>query len=749
MKYFVRILLGAGLLTGCAGITHEPLVTIDAAGFKPSSSPMQDQYRRLRAAAENREGAREAIQDILAAMEAVQSEEQNLWETAAKQWLLVLKNDGGAMASMAFPRWIKVQERLAVAAVPADVLARLLFAQTRDGQDAPWLKKQNLTDLGRLTNRIKELQGEVVKGGTPLPLNPRDIKDDPVWEKAARLSCRKELPDTWRNWVRSMSPDQKLYWDGLQASCRMDYTAAIAKYEQALPLLRLNLATWPYAINSAERLVMARKSLGQREEATRAYQQLADLLNQSETLSASPGWSQFEIWRKRVDTWYWVARSQALQGDYQNAKIAVHEGLKHLAEAQTMLLNPSEKQSQALNDLKAEGYNILASRIAYEEKDLTAALSLTRMGQDVPGISDDWKQRLNWSEAWFAYVMNDRGRALRVWQSILEGVKDEQQKPRYYYWIGRALHESGRTGDAAEYFAKLKKEAPLSFYTIVGLPRIDKKYAEQNLFGSTSRLESRLRDRNDFPWDAYRTDKEAERRLVRLELMLAANVTTWLEPISGELFRYVNSKGVLLKDVEASLYVTRLLHMAGAYLPAISLTTQLSNQVQEFWSNYPEQILIFFPRPYLDIYQRAATQSYIDIEIPLAISRQESSFQADAVSPAEAMGLMQLMSNTAQRQAGRLGLRIAEPETELKRPELNIVLGSAYLAELGRRYRGQWQQAFAAYNAGEYVVDAWLQRRAADDPLLWIEALSFAETSSYAKNVWRNWEVYRWLLRQR
>ncbi len=185
--------------------------------------------------------------------------------------------------------------------------------------------------------------------------------------------------------------------------------------------------------------------------------------------------------------------------------------------------------------------------------------------------------------------------------------------------------------------------------------------------------------------------------------------------------------------------------MAGNYLQAISMTTQMSNQTKGFWDLYPEQVLVYFPRPYLEIYQRSATQSYIDQEISMAISRQESSFEADAMSPAEALGLMQLMSTTAQRQASRLGLRLNDAQTDLKRPELNIALGSAYLAELGRRYKGQWHQAFAAYNAGEYVVDAWLQRRQADDPMVWIEALSFAETSGYTKNVWRNWEVYRWL----
>ena len=82
---------------------------------------------------------------------------------------------------MAFPRWVKAQERLVAEPVQADLLARLLMAQTRDGQEAPWLKKQGYTDLNKLTQKIKELQGEILaKGQAPLPTSPRDIKDDPL-----------------------------------------------------------------------------------------------------------------------------------------------------------------------------------------------------------------------------------------------------------------------------------------------------------------------------------------------------------------------------------------------------------------------------------------------------------------------------------------------------------------------------------------------------------------------------------------
>ncbi|MCX6128860.1 MAG: transglycosylase SLT domain-containing protein, partial [Proteobacteria bacterium] len=557
-------------------------------------------------------------------------------------------------------------------------------------------------------------------------------------------ACKVELPDRWRVWVKSLNPSQRSYWDGLQSCCLGDYQSAVPAFERALPTLRLKPSTWPLALNAANRLVAARKSLGQRPETTEAYRLLANLLAQPESLSAATGWSAFEVWRRRAEAWFWVARSEALQGDYQNGKISVHQGLTQVKTAQTSLPNLSDKQQQIYDDLRADGYHILASRIAYEEKDYVGALTLNRLAQDISGLSLEWRQRLQWAEAWYLYVSNDRNRAVQIWENLLASSKDEA-KPRLHYWIGRALLELGKKTQAEDVFQSLTHDYPLSFYTVVALPKLDKNFIFKDRWVDVSRLEKRLQTRQNLVLEAFQKDLEAERRLVRLELCLAAGLDQWLEPLGAELYRYVSTRPLLLKEVQTSLYVSRLLHMSGAHLLAISLTTQLSNQLDNFWDIYPEQILVYFPQPFLDVYQRTAASNYIDLEIPLAISRQESSFQSNAESPAEALGLMQLMTATALKQAERLGVPLRNPAEELKQPSINIGLGTAYLSELGRRYQSQWPQAFAAYNAGEYAVDAWLKRRASLDLVLWTEALSFGETSSYVKNVWRNWEVYRWL----
>ena len=229
---------------------------------------------------------------------------------------------------------------------------------------------------------------------------------------------------------------------------------------------------------------------------------------------------------------------------------------------------------------------------------------------------------------------------------------------------------------------------------------------------------------------------------------IALRLRDYQEGLGQELFDQVSNKPKLLHELEPSLYVSRLLHMAQQYLLAISLTSQINQANPGLWQDYPEQIFIYFPRPFATDVKRFAQQNYLEPELIWGLSRQESSFKVNSESGVGALGLMQLMPATAQEQARAQGLPTGNITERLRQPEFNLQLGSAYLAKLGKRYQNKWPRAIAAYNAGEYVVDTWMARRDATDLILWTEALSFGETSSYVKNVWRNWDIYRWLGQQ-
>jgi soluble lytic murein transglycosylase len=141
-----------------------------------------------------------------------------------------------------------------------------------------------------------------------------------------------------------------------------------------------------------------------------------------------------------------------------------------------------------------------------------------------------------------------------------------------------------------------------------------------------------------------------------------------------------------------------------------------------------------------------------DAATRLAVARQESLFDVDAVSPAGARGLLQLMPATAKAMAAQLGLPYA-PARLTSDPDFNARLGAFYLQRQVDRFDGELAFALAAYNAGPGRVDAWIARngdpRGADAHALidWIEAIPISETRNYVQRVLENRAVYSVLLR--
>ncbi len=131
----------------------------------------------------------------------------------------------------------------------------------------------------------------------------------------------------------------------------------------------------------------------------------------------------------------------------------------------------------------------------------------------------------------------------------------------------------------------------------------------------------------------------------------------------------------------------------------------------------------------------------------LAVVRQESMFQIDAVSSVGARGLMQLMPGTAKETAAKVGVEYS-PERLLSDPGYNALLGSFYLEAQLKRYDGSLLLAAAAYNAGAGNANKWIKafgdpRADNVDPVLWVELIPFPETRKYVQRVMGNYLVYR------
>ena len=126
--------------------------------------------------------------------------------------------------------------------------------------------------------------------------------------------------------------------------------------------------------------------------------------------------------------------------------------------------------------------------------------------------------------------------------------------------------------------------------------------------------------------------------------------------------------------------------------------------------------------------REAADRHGLDVRLVEAVVRAESRGVPDAVSRAEAYGLMQLRVATASELAGR-----AVTVQELFDPRLNLDLGCKYLHRLLGLYRGDAKFALMAYNAGPGNVRKW--RRKSEDPDEILEKYAFAETRGYVAKV--------------
>jgi len=152
-----------------------------------------------------------------------------------------------------------------------------------------------------------------------------------------------------------------------------------------------------------------------------------------------------------------------------------------------------------------------------------------------------------------------------------------------------------------------------------------------------------------------------------------------------------------------------------------------------------------FPLAYEHLYRQAATRTGVSLPLLMGLSRQESLFRVNARSSAGARGLMQLMPGTAREVARKLG-RSQPSSSDLYQPELNIALGSAYLAARLAEGDGNRALAAAAYNGGPGNLNKWL-RAYGNQPLdLFIESIRFSETREYVKLVLSFSAIYAWKL---
>jgi len=191
--------------------------------------------------------------------------------------------------------------------------------------------------------------------------------------------------------------------------------------------------------------------------------------------------------------------------------------------------------------------------------------------------------------------------------------------------------------------------------------------------------------------------------------------------------------------------VAQALAEAGIYAQSIRLVTMYSNR--EGYVPDRRDMELLFPRYFSEFVEIYAEQYSIDPPILYALIRTESAFQSEVVSSAGAVGLTQLMPETAEEMAGRIrraggpDYTSAEDGLNMTDPDVNIHIGSYYINYLMNRF-DDILLSLLSYNGGMNRVRRW--RDASTLPMdLFLETVAYSETRDYGRKVMAAAAVFR------
>jgi soluble lytic murein transglycosylase len=150
-----------------------------------------------------------------------------------------------------------------------------------------------------------------------------------------------------------------------------------------------------------------------------------------------------------------------------------------------------------------------------------------------------------------------------------------------------------------------------------------------------------------------------------------------------------------------------------------------------------------YPSPYADEVHAAEAAEGLPAGLLWAVMRQESAYDPDVVSPAHAVGLMQLMPETARPIADELAL--PSDDARLTSPPYAIRVGARVLRKLLDQFHGSVPLAVAAYNGGADSVDRWMSRAPGMQLDTFVERIPYKETRDYVAKVMGNFARYGYL----
>ncbi len=336
-----------------------------------------------------------------------------------------------------------------------------------------------------------------------------------------------------------------------------------------------------------------------------------------------------------------------------------------------------------------------------------AAREFTRLSRLYPksSLAPEARFRVGWCE----YRAGNPSRAAALFADVVKGGGPEV--PSSLYWQARV------SGDEAPY-RNLLRDYPESYYAGLAEGRLGQAPGSALSGRISPATDSSIADATCSVADPHLT-KFDELKAMRLVALARGELAAYQDRASG-------CDGFLMRSWRD----------VGGYRQSVGRAVHAGGcGINTSWLRF------CYPLGFWDLVEREAAARALDPFLVTALIRQESLFDSEARSAADALGLMQILPSTGRQLAAESGSADFSA-AELYDPARNVTLGTAYLQSLRDRYGGNLPRMLAAYNAGEAAVDKWQRRYPDLEDDEFVESISYRETRGYVKRVLQNRRLY-------
>jgi soluble lytic murein transglycosylase len=338
----------------------------------------------------------------------------------------------------------------------------------------------------------------------------------------------------------------------------------------------------------------------------------------------------------------------------------------------------------------------------------------------------------HWREAWMNYRLHNYSEAARLMDEQVTRYGAGIEASSALYWRARIYEDEERDfAHAAAYYRSLVANYTNFYYGVLAKQRLA-VLGSQAQVGPTPALQA---VRTVAVPDLTDAVPENDSHVIKAKLLANAALNEYIAP-EIEASAGAQKWGAL---AQAEIYASY-----GEYTRALQA---MKHSGISFFSLPKDEVptaywRLIFPQPYWGDLVADSERNGLDPYLVASLIRQESEFNAGAVSKANAIGLMQLLPSVGKQNAKQEGIKKFQA-AELLNPAINLELGTRNLRQVLDRFGGQAEYALAAYNAGDMPVRQWLAVGDYKDVPEFVESIPYTETREYVQAIMRNREMYR------